>query len=181
MAETTGTRGFHTTAGETIARELLVVYLNTGNSTTPVWSPVGKRVEDSSSEMDWQTETKKDIFGNTYTTMRKPIITQTFEPCELDAGDAAQVKIWETAIKEQNVTALANMDMLLVHWYYGDTSVTGEGFAEHYPASSIEPTGLGGEGGGFIGMPINVTFGGNREIGKAEKGTGGAVTFTADT
>ena len=59
---------FNTTSGETVARELLIAYLNTGESGTPVWSPVGKRVEDSSEEFDWGEETKKDIFGNTYTT-----------------------------------------------------------------------------------------------------------------
>ena len=42
---------FNTTAGETVARELMIAYLNTGESGTPVWSPIGKRVEDSSEEI----------------------------------------------------------------------------------------------------------------------------------
>ena len=32
----------------------------------PVWSAVGKRVEDSSTEIDWDTETIRDILGATY-------------------------------------------------------------------------------------------------------------------
>ena len=44
MAEIT----FNTTPGETVARELLIAYLNTGTADAPVWSPVGRRVEDSS-------------------------------------------------------------------------------------------------------------------------------------
>ena len=44
---------FNTTAGQTVDRALLVLYLNTGESGTPKWSPVGKRVEDSSAEYDW--------------------------------------------------------------------------------------------------------------------------------
>ena len=32
---------FNTTAGQTVDRELLVAYLNTGDSSTPVWSPLG--------------------------------------------------------------------------------------------------------------------------------------------
>lgn len=32
---------FNTTAGQTVDRELLVAYLNTGDSSTPVWSPWG--------------------------------------------------------------------------------------------------------------------------------------------
>lgn len=168
---------FNTTSGETVARELLIAYLNTGESGTPVWSPVGKRVEDSSEEFDWGEETKKDIFGNTYTTLKKPTITQTFDPCELDAADVAQKKIWNLAIKEQNAQALANMDMLIVHLYAGtaDTAV----FAERFSACSVKPSGLGGEGGGNIGMPIDVTYGGTRTTGTAAL-SNGTVTFNAD-
>ena len=81
---------FNTKAGETVARELLIAYLNTGTNESPVWSPVGKRVEDSSIEMDWSVESKVDIFGQTWTTGKKATKTQTFEPCELDSGDPAQ-------------------------------------------------------------------------------------------
>lgn len=88
---------FNTTAGQTVAREMLIAYLNTGESGTPVWSPIGKRVEDSSIEFDWQTETKVDIFGDTYTTGKKATKTQTFDPCELDGADNAQKKIWNLA------------------------------------------------------------------------------------
>ena len=56
---------FNTDAGVTVARELLIAYLNTGTTASPVWSPVGKRVEDSSTEYDWDSETIRDILGNT--------------------------------------------------------------------------------------------------------------------
>lgn len=166
---------FNTDAGKTIARELLIAYLNTGDATTPVWSPVGKRVEDSDTEYDWDTETKRDILGATYGKLKKPTITQTFDPCELDAGDAAQVKLWNLAVKDQDAQALAAQDMLIVHFYAGATN-----FAERYEACMIEITGLGGEGGGDIQMPINVTYGGKRTTGTVTKGTGGTITFTAD-
>ena len=167
---------FNTTAGQTVARELLVAYLNTGSSSEPVWSPIGKRVEDSSIEFDWQTETKVDIFGDTYTTGKKATRTQTFDPCELDAGDAAQVKIWNLAIKDDDVQALLNQDMLIVHLYAGtaDTAV----FAERYSSCAILPSSLGGEGGGNAGMPIDVTYVGTRTTGTASI-SGGTVTFTA--
>ena len=168
---------FNTTAGQTVDRALLILYLNTGESGTPVWSPIGKRVEDSSAEYDWGKETKTDIFGEVYTTLKKPTQTQSFEPCELDAGDAAQQKIWNLGIKEQNAQALANLDMLVVHLYAGtkDTAV----FAERYSSCAVEPPSLGGEGGGSIGMPIEVTFGGTRTTGTASV-SNGTVTFTAD-
>ena len=168
---------FNTTAGQTVAREMLIAYLNTGESGTPTWSPIGKRVEDSSIEFDWQTETKVDIFGDTYTTGKKATRTQTFEPCELDGADAAQQKIWNLAIKDNNVQALLNQDMLIVHLYAGteNTAV----FAERYSACSVLPSSLGGEGGGSVGMPIDVTYGGTRTTGTASI-SNGTVTFKTD-
>ena len=120
----------------------------------------------------WDTETKRDILGMTHGKMKKPTITQSFEPCELDSGDAAQVKLWNLAVKDQNAHALAAQDMLIVHFY------AGQNFAERYESCMIEITGLGGEGGGDIGMPINVTYGGERTLGTATKAADGTVTFT---
>ena len=168
---------FNTTPGQTVGREMLVAYLNTGESGSPTWSPIGKRVEDSSIEFDWQTETKVDIFGDTYTTGKKATKTQTFDPCELDGADEAQQKIWNLAIKENNVNALLNQDMLIVHLYAGTAGTAV--FAERYSACSVLPSGLGGEGGGSIGMPIDVTYGGTRTTGTASISSG-AVTFKPD-
>lgn len=166
---------FNTAAGAVVERKLMILYLNTGTSEAPVWSPIGKRVEDSSAEYDWGEESKTDIFGDTYTTMKKPIITQTFDPCELDSGDAAQVKIWNQAIRDQDVSAMTNNDLLQVHAYAGEAG-TGV-FAERYPASTVKPSGLGGSAN--MGMPIDVTFGGKRATGTA-KVANGTVTFTGD-
>lgn len=165
----------NTPAGQVVDRKLLILYLNTGTNIAPVWSPIGKRVEDSSMEYDWSDESKKDILGDTYATMRKPIITQSFDPCEMDSGDVAQVSIWNKAIKEQDAAALCNMDLLVVHAYAGtaDTAV----FAERYPSSMVKPTGLGGSAN--VGMPIDVTFGGKRATGSAAV-TAEGVTFTPD-
>lgn len=165
---------FNTPAGQTVGREMMIAYLNVGETESPKWAPVGKRVEDSSIEFDWQTESKVDIFGNTYTNGKKATRTQTFEPCELDGADEAQSKIWNLAIKDNDVNALLNQDMLIVHLYAGtaDTAV----FAERYSACSVLPTGLGGEGGGAIGMPIDITYGGDRTVGTASV-SGGTVTF----
>ena len=169
---------FNTESGKTVARELLVAYLNTGTVATPVWSPVGKRVEDSSTELDWDSNTIRDILGATYGTLKKPVITQSFDPCDLDGGDAAQVKLWNMGVKDQDAQALANQDMLIVHFYAGTAATP---FAERYASCMIEITGLGGEGGGNVGMPINITYGGTRTTGTASKDAQtGAISFTAD-
>lgn len=147
---------FNTAAGSVVERKLLILYLNTGTDTEPVWSAIGKRVEDSSMEYDWGEETKTDIFGIIYSTMKKPTVTQSFEPCELDSGDEAQEKIWNLAVKDQDAAKLANTDLLVVHAYAGtvDTAV----FAERYKSCMVKPSGLGGSSN--VGMPIDVTFGG---------------------
>lgn len=167
---------FNTTPGQTVERKLLLLYLNTGTDSAPTWSVLGKRVEDSSMEFDWGEETKNDILGETYTTMKKPTITQTFDPCELDAADKAQEKIWNMAVRDQDAAALSNQDMLVVHCYAGvaDTAV----FAERYSSCAVKPSGLGGAGN--VGMPIDVTFGGTRTVGTASN-AGGVVTFTSAT
>ena len=167
---------FNTPSGQTIARELLIAYLNTGTAAIPVWSPLGKRVEESSTDWDWESDTVRDILGATYGTLKKPKITQTFEPCDLDGADAAQLKLWNLAVKDQDAQALANLDMLLVHFYAGESATP---FAERFPSSMVEVTGLGGEGGGNLGMPITVTFGGTRTTGTASKDAStGAITYT---
>lgn len=166
---------FNTTEGQTVSRELLIAYLNTGTASTPVWSPIGKRVKDSSMELDWSSESSNDILGNIWTTAKKPVITQSFDPWSLDGGDAAIVKIWNLAFKDQDANALTAQDMLIVHLYAGtaDSAM----FAERYSSCSILPTSLGGEGGGTIGMPIDVTYGGTRTVGTAAIASG-VVTFT---
>lgn len=167
---------FNTNPGAVVARKMLILYLNTGTAEAPVWSAVGKRVEDSSMAYDWGEERKTDIFGETYTALKTPVITQTFDPCELDAADVAQVKIWNQAIKEQDVAAMANNDMLVVHTYAGDAE-TGV-FAERYASCAVKPSGLGGSTN--VGMPIDVTFGGTRTKGTATVAAG-VVTFKAET
>ena len=126
-------------------------------------------------EYDWGEETKTDIFGETYTTMKAPTITQTFDPCELDSGDAAQVKLWNQAVKDQDVSAMTNNDLLVVHAYAGtaDTAV----FAERYASCMVKPSSLGG--GSTVGMPIDVTFGGRRTKGTAAV-TADGVKFTEE-
>ena len=166
---------FNTTAGQTIARELMIAYLNTGTSAAPVWSPFGKRVEDSSMEYDWDSSTSRDILGNTWGKLKKPIVTQDFDPWDLDGDDAAAVKIWNLAVKDQDAHALAAQDVLVVHFYAGETSSP---FAERYPSSMIEMGENGGEGGGDLGISTTVTFGGARAVGTASKNAEtGAVTF----
>ena len=77
---------------------------------------------------------------------------------------------------DQDAPALCNQDLLRIHLYAADES--GAAFAERYPASMVKPSGLGGEGGGTLTMPIDITFGGAREVGTATVTADGTITFT---
>ena len=168
---------FSTPEGQTVGRELLIAYLNTGTTSAPTWSAIGKRVEDSSEEMDWGQESKQDIMGNTFTMMKKPTITQTFDPIPLDAGDAAAVKMWNLAVKDHDAQALANQDMMIGHFY----ATSGEAkFAERYDSCAIAVTSIGGDGGGTLNIASEITYGGTRTLGTVTKSGDGAITFTAD-
>lgn len=173
-----GSNSIFNTAAGLIARELMIVYLNTGTAASPQWSALGTRVEDSSLGYDWGDETKQDILGNTHSTMKKPVVTESFDPCNLDSADSAIVKVWDLGVKQQDAQALASMDLLLVHFYAGEES---KPFAERYPSSMVKPTGLGGAGGGSMEMPIDVTFGGKRDTGTATQAADGTVTFASDS
>ena len=167
---------FNTPAGQTVERKLYLCCGNSGTAEAPQWGKLGKRVEDSSAEMDWSEESKQDILGGTYTTMKTPVISQTFDPCELDPGDEYQQHVWQLAVVEQNASALCSQDLLRIHLYAVDEQ--GRAFAERFPSSMVKPSGLGGEGGGSLTMPIDVTFGGVREVGTASVAADGTITFT---
>nr|DAR36386.1 MAG TPA: hypothetical protein [Caudoviricetes sp.] len=169
---------FATTEGQTIDRELLIAYLNTGTASAPEWSAIGKRVEDSTAEMDWGQESSQDILGNTFTTMKKPTITQIFDPIPLDAGDAAAVKMWNLAVKDHDAQALSNQDMMIGHFYV----TSGEAkFAERYSGCAIAVTSIGGDGGGTLNIASEITYGGTRTLGTVQKNSTGKIEFTADT
>lgn len=166
---------FNTEPGTVVERKLLILYLNTGTAAEPVWSRIGKRVEESSMEYDWGAESKLDICGETWTTLKSPVITQTFDPCELDAGDAAQVHIWNMAIKDQDVSAMVNNDLLVVHTYAGNAQ--SGAFAERWESCAVLPSSLGGSSS--VGMPIEVTYGGKRTKGTAAV-EDGVLSFKAE-
>lgn len=157
--------------GQTIGREMLLCYLNVGSDLSPEWALIGLRTEDSSMEYDWGEETTQDIIGQTHTLLKKPVITQTFDPAPLDSGYTALTKIWQDAIVDQNYTALASKDMLIWHKYGG--------FAERYKSCMVKPTSLGGEGGGNIALPFDVTYGGERVKGTVST-SDGTVTFAPE-
>ena len=168
-------KSINTPAGQTVARELMIAYLNTGDSSAKKWSAFGKRVASSNMSYDWGKNTERDILGNVFTKLKKPTITQSFDPLPIDSGDEAVVKLWELGIRDQDNQALANQEVMVAHFYSGDSS---KNFAEVYDASAIAVSRSGGDGGDDLTIAAEVTFGGTRTVGTFSKGSDGAVTFT---
>lgn len=166
---------FNAKEGVTIARKDLISCLNTGETASPKWSPVGIRVYSSAEEFDWQEETNTDIMGNVYSNLKEPIITQNYDGWEPSGGDAAAIKVWNQAIRDHDVQAMANNDMLIVHKYVFSDGST-KFFGERYKACKVAPSGLGGDGGGNLTMPTTVTYGGERSIGDVTISEG-SITF----
>lgn len=173
------TATFNTVEGQEIPREMLIAYLNTGSYASPTWRAIGSSVPDSNVELDWGEDTTQDILGVTRTTLKAPTLSQSFEGVKLYEGDPAYEQIWVEGVQNHNAAALSNQDVMIVHHYAGASSTP---FAERYPQSAIRPTSIGGPGGGFIEMPIDIIYGGDREVGTAAKdSTTGEYEFTAAT
>lgn len=171
MAET---NPINTPAGQTVARELMIAYLDTGTEGAPKWSAIGKRVTSANMSYDWAKSTNRDILGNIHTDMKKPIITESFDPIPIDSGDAAVVKLWQLGIRDQDRMALSSQKVMVAHFYSGAEK---QNFAEVYDSSAIVVSRAGGDGGDNLTIAAEVTFGGNRTVGTVSKGTDG-VTFT---
>lgn len=171
---------FNVPKGETVDRHAMIAYVNTGTYDAPGWGPIGLRVTDSNLEYDWSSEDSKDILGNTFSIMKTPILTQSFDEWPFSGGDEAQEMIANLAIVEQNARKLANMDLLIAHYYLTSGDSVAMAFAERYPSSKLEPSSLGGEGGGTLNLSVTATYGGTREVGTVSR-TGDVVTFTKDS
>ena len=115
--------------------------------------------------------------GNAYTTAKTAQMSQSFSGNEVIAGDVVMNHLVDLAVVQKDAAKLVKQDCLVVHLYLQDES--GNSFAERYSASAVVPTTIGGEGGGALVTDIDVTYGGVRVTGSAEK-TADGVTFTPD-
>lgn len=165
-------------SGKRATRELLVTYLNVATYESPTWKPLGRTSSDSSIERDWSVETKTGIYGEVFTSAKKPTKTQSFSDNDIIAGDDVQNHLLDIAVVREDVSEIVGQDVLVAHLYLNDSSQ--KPFAERYPASAVVLTTTGGEGGGMLVSDIDVTYGGTRETGTISK-AGDAVTFTPDS
>lgn len=164
---------FNVGNGIKAVRKLFRTYVDVSNDTeTPEWYLVGSGVEDSSIELNPDTETVTDILGITTTTVNKWEPKQTFEPFTIKGGSKLAFnlhQIWQNKTPEK----LSQFKVLLVYNYIGTTA---DGYeAELQKNCTINMTSIGGSAN--VDMPIEITYSNDIERGTV-KYTGDAPTFT---
>lgn len=165
---------FNVANGVKAVRKLLMTYVNVGDSTTPEWELVGKGVEDSSIELNPNTETVTDITGVTETAVTKWEATQGFDPNTVKGGSKLNFKlhkIWQDKTPE----LLSQFEVLIVYAYIGAGSTFD---AEVQKNCTINITSIGGSA--YVDMPIEITFSNDSDVGTVSFDSSKKPTFTSN-
>lgn len=162
---------FNVGAGVKAARKLLMTYVDVSDSGTPEWELVGRGVEDSSIELNPNTETVTDILGITETAVTKWEASQSFAPNTVKGGSKLNFKlhqIWQ----DKKPELLSKFNVLIVYAYIGE-SKTFE--AERQKNCTINITSIGGSA--YVDMPIEILYSNDSVKGTATLADG-VPTFT---
>lgn len=162
---------FNTGSGVKAARKLLMTFVDVGTA-TPEWELVGRGVEDSSIELNPNTETVTDITGITETAVTKWEPNQSLDPNAVKGGSKLNFnlhQIWQNKTPE----LLSQFDVLIVYAYIGETSVYE---AEVQKNCTINVKSIGGSSS--VDMPIEISYSNDITKGTATI-TAGVPTFTA--
>lgn len=166
--------GFNVANGVKVARKLLRTYVNVGTTETKEWFLVGSGVEDSSIELNPNTESVTDILGVTTTDVTRWEPAQSFDPFTIKGGSALAFKlheIWTNKTPE----LLSQFEVLIVYHYIGTET---DGYeAELQKNCTINITSLGGSA--YVDMPIEILYSNDSTKGTV-KFTEGVPAFTAD-
>ena len=150
---------FNVGNGVKATRRLLMTFVDVGDSSTPEWEIVGRGVEDSSIELNPNTETTTDILGITETAVTKWEPNQSFDPNTVKGGSKLNFKlheIWQNKTPE----LLSKFNVLIVYAYIGES----ENFeAEVQKNCTINITSIGGSA--YVDMPIEISFSNDIEKG----------------
>ena len=162
--------------GENIkaVRKLLMTFVDVGTNNSPDYELVGKGVEDSSIELNPDTETITDITGVTETVVNKWEPSQSFEPNTVRGGSKLNYML-HTIWQNKQPEMLSKFDVLIVYCYL-DGSTNGTYQAELQKNCTINITSIGGDA--HVDMPIEITYSNDITKGTATINNG-TVTFTS--
>lgn len=125
---------------------------------------LGARTEDSSIELNPDTETVTDILGNTYTDVNKTEPQQDFDPYFVLSGSELSGYLVEKML-ENDINAYNNsFNIYIITGFIGEE---GKFNCVKHKACTILPTSLGGDA--YIAMPIEVHLSNKIEKGTVDK------------
>ena len=166
---------FNVGAGVKAPRKLLKHYVNVGTGETQEWELLGAGVEDSAIETNFETETKKDILGNSETSVTGASPSQSFEPFTVRGGSKLAFKLHEIWLNKE-YEKLSKFDMLTVYGYVGSET---DGYdADMQSDCTITFGSIGGSA--YVDMPITVNYSDKKERGTV-KFAKGVPAFTKAT
>jgi hypothetical protein len=166
---------FNIATGVKAARKLLRTYVNVGTSETKEWDLIGSGVEDSSIELNPNTESVTDILGVTVTDVTKWEPVQSFDPFTIKGGSKLAFKLHEIW-RNKTPELLSQFEVLVVYKYVGTET---DGYeAELQKNCTINITSIGGSA--YVDMPIEISYS-NDSVKGTVKFADNVPTFTADT
>ena len=164
---------FNVKSGVKASRKLLMTFVNVADSaSSQEWELVGRGVEESSIELNPNTETVTDITGVTETAVTKWEPNQSLDPNTVKGGSKLNFKlhkIWE----EKTPELLSQFEVLIVYAYIGES---GSFNAEVQKNCTINITSIGG--GAYVDMPIEISYSNDSTRGTVVI-TDGVPEFTA--
>lgn len=144
-------------------RKLLRMYVDVSRQTgtfdpaDAVWEKLGVGVEDAAIEKSFDEETVTDIWGVTETVINKVTKKITIDPNSVKGGQML-VDILNDIDRREAWGELSTFPVLTIRDYFG-------GQADIYDASTVKATSEGGSA--YVDMPLDVTLGGAKLLGKA--------------
>lgn len=157
-----------------IERKYLAHYINTAApAAEAVYQRLGKDLEEMTTELSAQVDTKKNILGETSVNISSYEKTSSVEPYYAEKGDPLFDRL-QSIIDDQMVLDDLKTDVVEVKLWEGEDGVTS--FPAYKEDAYIEITSYGGDTTGYQ-IPFNLHYTGIRVKGTFDVNT---KTFTAD-
>lgn len=148
-------------------RKLLRTYVNLGTSETKEWYLLGKGIQESTIQTNFESETENDILGFSETTVKGAKPSQGFDPFTVRGGSKLAFMLHEIWLNSE-YEKLSQFEILTVYKYIGSET---DGYeADLQDNCTILFESLGGDA--HVDMPITINY--------SDHKVRGTVTFDKD-
>lgn len=162
---------FNVEAGAKAPRKALMHFVKVDEE----WEQLGRGVEDSSIETNFETETVNDILGNSETSINGASPSQTFDPFTVRGGSKLAFYLHEIWLNKE-YEKLSQFEMLTVCGYVDNATGGFEAYTESDCTITFERIG----GSAYVDMPITVNYSDKKVRGSVTVADG-KPTFTPAT